>query len=171
MPALPVVVDTNVPVCANGQSSFSDTCALACIREIRAVTKDGRLLLDSGHRIFAEYLRNLSLSGQGGLGDAFMKWVHDNRFVESRCTLVSITPVDGGAEHYVEFPSTAGLAAFDPADRKFVAVVFAHGGNPEILQATDSKWWTLRGELSAAGATVRFVCPSEIAAVATVTGP
>ncbi|HSU82609.1 MAG TPA: hypothetical protein VLR69_09330, partial [Thermoanaerobaculia bacterium] len=51
------------------------------------------------------------------------------------------------------------LAAFDPSDRKFVAVAVASGEQPEILNASDTDWWHHREALSRHGVEVRFLCP------------
>lgn len=63
---------------------------------------------------------------------------------------------------YKEFPSHEGLQNFDPSDRKFIAVANAHREKPYILQATDSKWWHKKADLSDAGIKVYFVCPEYI---------
>ena len=92
-----------------------------------------------------------------------MKWVHDTQWNPARCTQVEITPTVAHEESYLEFPSTPGLADFDPADRKFIAAAVVFGPAVEILQATDSRWWPRRAELAAAGVTVRFICEEEVA--------
>jgi hypothetical protein len=50
------------------------------------------------------------------------------------------------------------LATFDPSDRKFIAVARASGLDPDILQATDSKWWQLRDDCQRCGLKVVFLC-------------
>jgi hypothetical protein len=53
-------------------------------------------------------------------------------------------------------------ANFDNSDRKFVAVANAHPDKPEILQATDSKWWGWKDALAKVGITVSFMCPEYV---------
>ena len=55
-------------------------CVLACVEAVEHVVKKGGLVLDAGDEIYNEYRRQLSMKGQPGMGDQFMKWVHDNRW-------------------------------------------------------------------------------------------
>ncbi len=158
------VVDNNVIVIANRRENESMTCANACAQVLRRITQSGRLAVDLGGRIFEEYRRYCSLSGQRGVGDAFVKWAHDNQGRAERISLVDINPVPAGNRGFLEFPDDPVLSDFDPADRKFVAVANKHPEKPPILQASDSKWWGLREALSRCGITVEFLCPDEIEA-------
>ena len=139
----PCVVDTNVPILANlyvdpaGIPKELEVCVLACIEAVEHVVK-GRLVIDSGDEIFDEYRRHLNMKGQPGVGNHFMRWVHDNRFSFPEEDRVTIT---AKGTSYNEFPSHDGLTNFDPADRKFVAVANAHPKKPPILQGADSKGW------------------------------
>ncbi len=162
------VVDTNVPVTANKANSpeavpeeFID-CVAACIVAIEHVISAKALVLDAGDEIFQEYIDNVSLSGQPGVGDKFGKWVHYHRHSLPPDDLVWITPRDGS---YEEFPNSQELAKFDRSDHKFVAVANAHKDKPAILQATDSKWWGYRDALKDVGITVDFLCKKYISAM------
>ncbi len=167
MSALPkkCLVDTNVPKIANlaldPDSVPGDLagCVVSCIDAIEHVVNKGSLVMDSENEIFDEYLHELSLKGQPGVGDKFMKWVHDNRWSFPDVDRVSITK-DG--DSYVEFPDHDGLTDFDVSDRKFIAVSNAHPGKPPILQAVDSKWWGWKDALAEAGITVNFLCPDYV---------
>jgi hypothetical protein len=156
------VVDTNVPKTANfaldpGAIPQELTgCVLACIDAIEHVTTNGNLVLDANDEIFDEYRQQLSMRGQPGIGDRFMKWVHDHRWQLPDQDRVAITPCGSS---YVEFPEHEGLANFDKSDRKFVAVANAHPEKPPIMQAVDSKWWGWRDALAEVGITVHFLCP------------
>jgi len=157
------VVDTNVPKTANlatkpdANTDVPLECVLACIGAVEEVTKNRSLVIDSGDEIFDEYRRQLSMSGQPGIGDTFMRWVHDNRWQLPDSQRVAITRLDNS---YVEFPDHNGLREFDLSDRKFVAVSNAHPGKPPILQATDSKWWAWKEPLADVGIQVHFLCAS-----------
>ncbi len=159
------VVDTNVPKTANLASDPAGIgidlagCVMACVESIEHVVKKGGLVLDAADEIFDEYRRQLSMSGQPGVGDRFMKWVHDNRWKFPDKDRVKITR-NGGS--YVEFPEHSDLAQFDISDRKFVAVANAHSNNPPILQGTDSKWWGWKDALADAEISVLFLCPDYI---------
>ncbi len=156
------LVDTNVPKTANlatqpdPASDVPDCCVLACIEAIEHVKNRRALVMDAGDEIFDEYRQQLSMRGQPGVGDRFMKWVHDNRWGFSSSDRVAITK---NGDSYDEFPSHDGLKEFDKSDRKFVAVANAHSDKPPILQATDSKWWGWREALKEVGVTVHFLCP------------
>lgn len=162
LPNKKYLVDTNVAKTSNlatqpdPASDVPNQCVLACIEAVEHVVAKRSLVLDDGDEIFDEYRRQLSMSGQPGLGDRFMKWVHDHRHQLHDSQKV---PITRNGESYDEFPDHPGLADFDKSDRKFVAVANAHNGNPEILQATDSKWWGWQHALNEAGVAVRFVCP------------
>ncbi len=117
--------------------------------------KRGGLVIDSMGEIFEEYCRGLSLKGQPGIGDKFVKWVHDNQWKLPSEDSVDITKVD---HSYKEFPKHKDLDAFDRSDRKFIAVAYKHPKRPPIIQAADSKWWGYRKVLASCGITVRFVC-------------
>ncbi len=117
--------DTNVPKNANLAIDPKDipdeliVCVLACVEAVEHVVKKGWLVVDSGEEIFDEYRNNLSMSGQPGVGDKFMKWVHDNQWNVQKVDRINITK---NGESYDEFPAHAVLTAFDNSDRKFVAV-------------------------------------------------
>ena len=155
------ILDTNVPKIANralNPDNIPDdliNCVSACVQAIEGVTSSRTLLLDSGGEIFQEYRHQLSLSGQPGVGDSFIKWVHDNLGRIERVEQVSIHKK---GSTYKEFPYHKDLRNFDKSDRKFVAVANAHPEKPPILQATDSKWWGWKDALEECGITVEFLC-------------
>lgn len=161
------LVDTNVPKTANlatqpdPDSDVSDACVLACIEAIEQVIKKRGLIIDAGDEIFDEYRQQLSMRGQPGIGDRFMKWVHDNRWRLPDSQRVNITR---NGDSYDEFPTHDDLNDFDKSDRKFVAVANAHADKPPILQATDSKWWGWKDALAEVGITVQFLCPEYVRA-------
>lgn len=162
------IVDTNVPKianCANNPANITDEltyCVLACVDAIdHVINNKGALVIDAEDEIFEEYRRQLSMSGQPGLGDIFMKWVYDNRWsfpAENRVT------IHKKGSSYYEFPVHEGLDKFDKSDRKFIAVANAHSSKPTILQATDSKWWGWNAALKDVGITVQFLCPEYVKA-------
>jgi len=161
------LVDTNVPKTANlatqpdSGSDVSDACVLACVEAVEHVINKRGLIIDTGDEIFNEYRQQLSMKGQPGIGDAFMKWVNDHRHNPEYCDRVTITKT---GDSYNEFPVHDGLDDFDKSDRKFVAAANAHVEKPPILQATDSKWWGWKDALSEVGITVQFLCPKYVEA-------
>ena len=156
------LVDTNVPKTANlalAPDKVPDEltgCVLACVEAVEHVIKKRGLVIDAGDEIFDEYRQQLSMKGQPGVGDHFMKWVHDNRWSLPDSDRVTITK---NGDSYDQFPDHEGLSDFDRSDRKFVAAANAHSAKPPILQATDSKWWGWKDVLAEVGLTVHFLCP------------
>ena len=154
------VIDTNVPVVANGRADqASPACVLNCLESLQAVQREGRVVLDDGMRILDEYIRNLNLSGQPGAGDYFMKWVWQNQGDSERCERVAIQLRDGTGDDFEEFPDDPRLDEFDQSDRKFVAAALASRGNPIVLNATDSDWWIFRAPRAEHGVQIEFLCP------------
>jgi len=159
------VVDTNVPKIANLSSDPDKIpdglidCVSNCVEAIDLVVKNESLVLDEGDEIFEEYRRQLSLSGQPGIGDSFIRWIHDYRYKLPESSRVPLTK---SGDSYREFPIHPDLCNFDPSDRKFIAVANAHPEKPPILQATDSKWWGLKNELEEVGIKVVFLCPNYV---------
>ncbi|MCF7972806.1 MAG: hypothetical protein K9N55_03215 [Phycisphaerae bacterium] len=159
------VVDTNVPKTANraqdpdGIPDELTTCVLNCVEAIEYIVKKGGLVIDSGDEIFTEYRHQLRMEGQPGVGDHFMKWVHDRRWQLPEEDRVTITK---NGKTYNEFPDHDDLINFDDSDRKFVAVANAHSQKPSILEATDSTWWGWKDALHSVGIRVVFVCPDYV---------
>jgi hypothetical protein len=152
------LLDTNVPILANGtEDVLLTTVADKCIDVVMDIVRRGGLVLDDYDRIFDEYRNNLSLAGQPGVGDLFMKWVHENRWNEAMCRLVPVTCTDETNQTFAEFPASDALKNFDVNDRKFVAVANAHPEKPPIIEAVDYKWWGWKDALGESGVLVLFV--------------
>jgi hypothetical protein len=154
------IVDTNVVIAANGEDLLDEEqycCIVPCIEFLEHVTKGRcRLVLDEGYEIIREYQHKFDMNKQKGFGVAFIKWAWDNCRNTSKIVLVPITP---SKDSYTEFPQHAGLADFDPSDRKFVAVANAYPNRkkPVIAQAMDSKWHKWEKALLEVGISVHFV--------------
>jgi hypothetical protein len=157
-----VVVDTNVGVVANGRAQqASSNCVLACVEGLERLMNDlERLVIDDQWQILREYARNLTPTGQGGVGSTFLKWVQTNRTNGTRIEQVHITPHP--QRIFVEFPDSPQLEAFDRDDRKFVAVAAVHPRRPSILQAVDSRWDSFTNVLRDYGIVVDYLCPEDI---------
>ena len=157
------VVDTNVPVVANGRSEQADPdCVIACIDALGAVRAGGVVVLDDGMRILHEYMSNLSMSGQPGAGDAFMEWVWNIQADADRCERVCLTSRFNACDDFNEFPDDINLADFDRSDRKFVAVALASHKKPVVLNAVDSDWAHSHSALERHGVRVNFLCPQHV---------
>ena len=153
-----VVLDTNVAVVSNGDTEQAGwDCVANCAAAIRRVIESQRLLVDELGLILDEYMRNLNISGQPGLGDAFFKFIWDNQANERHCRKVAATP--NAERGFAEFPDDPDLSTFHRKDRKFVAVAIASGSAPKILNASDTDWWIHRQELGRHGVEIEFLCP------------
>ena len=156
------LVDTNVPKTANlalqpdPKSDVTESCVSACIDAVEHIIKERGLIIDEGDEIYNEYRQQLSMRGEPGMGDRFMKWVHDNRWSLPASQRV---PIKKTTDSYDEFPDHDGLGDFDSSDRKFIAVANAHANKPPVLQATDSKWWGWKDALFEVGIDIYFLCP------------
>lgn len=152
------VVDTNVPIVANGRSdpdgaSYpSLNCRIAAVEFLLELLSSGKLLVDRAGEIQAEYRRHLSPRGQPGVGDRFYCEVLNSapQFVER----VDLPRRDDG--EYADLPQALIDAGFDPSDRKFAAL--GRRENVPVINATDSDWLNHRTMLAEHGIRVRFVC-------------
>jgi len=154
------VVDTNVPLVANEEAEQAGLgCIKACVAALEEVVYKGKIVIDDKMLILHEYINRLSLSGQPGPGDAFVKWVFENQANTERCETVPVTLKSGDPDDLVEFPNDPDLVRFDRSDRKFVAVTLASKMKPTILNATDTDWYDARGALAKHGVKIDFLCP------------
>ena len=71
-----VIVDTNVPLVANGRAhQASEDCVKTCIEILMQITAGNiKLVLDDDRQIIREYRNKLNPGGFPGVGDAFLKW-------------------------------------------------------------------------------------------------
>jgi hypothetical protein len=113
-----VVIDTNVPIVANGHhEEASLRCIEACIDALMQA-RSGPVLVDDGYLIFEEYRRHLLQAGQPGLGDAFFRWLWDNQANPACCRQITIVPDQLGYRVFEEFPDDPELAGFDRSDQR-----------------------------------------------------
>lgn len=153
------VVDVNVAIVANGRSQQADTaCVTACVDALINIHAVGKIVLDDGMRILSEYMDHLSMTGQPGVGDAFMQWVWQNQAVQDKCERVHLDPSPDDLESFLAFPADSDLQAFDPSDRKYVVVALGSRERPEVLNAVDPDWWEHRVALTRIGVRLRFLC-------------
>jgi len=87
------VVDTNVPIVANGKSHADPACVISCLEVLLHITSDAVIVLDDAMQILNEYMDHLNLGGEPGAGDLFMKWVWNVQADENRCERVFLTPL------------------------------------------------------------------------------
>jgi hypothetical protein len=155
----PVVMDTNVAVVANGDAEHASLeCVNECIDTLLEIRAQAYVCIDSAGFILEEYRRHLSPSGEPGPGDAFFKWLWDNRANTDHCRLYDVT--EDAERGFSEFPDDPELVGFHQDDRKFVAVALAAGdAAPRIINAVDRDWWEYRHILARHRVAVTFLCP------------
>jgi hypothetical protein len=159
------VVDTNVATTANGANPGAPLgCVAASAKILQDVMTSGHVFLDDGRRILDEYLGNLSVKGQRGAGDVFLKWLLTHEWNSEKVTRVVITSTPHDDEDFHELPSPLDGTFYDRSDRKFLAVAAAHPDHPPILQSFDSKWVGWTTALESLGVTIHFLCPEAIRA-------
>jgi hypothetical protein len=149
-----VVVDTNVLIAANRRDTHATVaCAARCARTLVEIQQQHVLLDDSELRIFNEYKKYCSFSGQPGVGDRFFRWYLQNRNTLGQVRQVDVGPDDSSMTAVLPLP----LRALDPSDHKFAAVCLAGNGD-RLYNATDSDWSEHSPALSDAGIQVEELC-------------
>lgn len=153
------VIDTNVLLIANGiHQDISPECQIECISQLQKAQKNVTVI-DDGFRILSEYKNKTHPNQPKGPGDVFLKWLLQNKSKVSKVETVTITETT--KDFFVEFPDHDLQSAFDPPDRKFVAVASAHPDKPPILQAADCKWLNWWEQLAEHAVHVDFICPGD----------
>lgn len=146
------VVDTNVPLVIRFPEQHPRMLADACEQLLDDIITEGRpVITDAAGEIIEEYFHQLNYSGAPTLGDAFAKWVFDNRWTWTDTARPDIHPA-GPYEYGVLGGDDAD---FDPTDRKFIAVAKVAGA--PIHQAADTKWLDWGAALARHAVEVRFV--------------
>ena len=152
------VVDTNVPIVANGRADPANgrqpsiECRLLAVEFLIWVLDKGKLILDIEGEIQREYRTYLNPSGQPGVGDQF--YLEVLRSAPSKIERHELPRgVDG---EYLDLPCQLIEAGFDRSDRKFAAL--AKRTTAKVANATDSDWLIHRQIIVAAGIGLKFVC-------------
>ena len=148
------VVDTNVPIVANGCApQADDQCRASCVGKLGYLMEQGTVAIDDKDAILKEYIANFSRSGGRSVGDQFFIHVINNRYDETRVQRIAVTPIDDERRSFEELPENT----FDRSDRKFLAV--AVSAEAVILNATDSDWGEQRELMDGLGVKVEQLCP------------
>ena len=150
----PFVVDTNVPIVANGCApQTDDQCRSSCVGKLRYLMEQETVAIDDKGAILKEYIDNFSRSGGRNVGDQFFIHVINNQYVETRVKRAAVTPIDDERRSFEELPENN----FDLSDRKFLAV--AVSAEAVVLNATDSDWGEQQELMDALGVEVEQLCP------------
>jgi hypothetical protein len=147
------VIDSNVPIVANGRDTNASTrCREAAIDILALLIARGRIVVDEDGEMLAEYRRYCQPRGQPGVGDRFFREVLMN--YSGKIERIHLARTENG--NYRDFPDDPELANFDASDRKFAAA--ARKAGAPVLNATDSDWLIHRRALARNGIAVEFVC-------------
>ena len=159
-----IVIDTNVLLVADGKApQMSEACKVECMARLERVKATEQVVLDDEWLILGEYQKKLNPNGPNTPGNEFVRWLVQ---AHQRNAWVTITPTNAEQTTFAEFPSDTALeAAFDPADRKFVAAANAHPEKPSILESADSKWLGWEDQLKQHGIKVEVLCRGELEAI------
>lgn len=134
------VVDTNVPVVANGRHRPDEprppsiACREAAIKFLIELLKKRTILLDVDGAIQAEYHKHLNPRGQPGVGDRFYRVILQSSL--ERVERVALSKRSDG--EYADLPQSLIDSGFDRSDRKFAALARREGA--VVFNATDSDW-------------------------------
>lgn len=153
-----VVVDTNVPIIANGRPDPDDklkpsiNCQLAAVEALELATQSQCIMLDLEEAIQKEYARHLNAKGQPGVGDRFFQHIINSMPGRVQRLELPLRP-DG---EYANLPQSLIDCKFDPSDRKFAAM--AKLARAVVINATDSDWLQHGKVLKTEGIAVQNVC-------------
>jgi hypothetical protein len=101
-----------------------------------------------------EYRYYLRFSGQPGAGDAFYKFLHDHKHLDSgKVVSVDVTPIADDSRGFDELPQNF----LDASDRKFLAVAVVSGST--IVNALDTDWHQQRKLLEELNVALKQLCP------------
>ncbi len=152
------VVDTNVPVVANGRADSENgkqpsiECRESTIRFLAWVLDKGKILLDIDGEVQREYHTYLNPHGQPGVGDRF--YLQVLRSAPSKIERHELPKGQDG--EYVDLPRQLIEVGFDPSDRKFAAL--AKRAEATVANATDSDCLIHYETIIAAGIRLKFIC-------------
>jgi hypothetical protein len=156
-----VVIDTNVPVIANGAMNnkskmpASLKCQISAVEALFKAVNSQCILLDLEGNIQNEYQRYLNAKGQPGVGDQFFRHILNS--IPSRVERLSLPKRCDG--EYSFLPQEIIDCGFDRSDRKFAALAKQAGAS--VINAVDSDWVQHGLTLSNAGIEVENVCGTD----------
>lgn len=131
-------------------------CAKKCVDFVKKFMENPKasLVLDAEGRILKEYRGAYTLGKDPNMAMQFSIWVHQHmpRNAEDYISLKELKE-----NEFENYPDSEKLKAFDPPDRKYIALAYNHEEKPPIVEASDSKWWGIREELNKKGMEVYFV--------------
>ncbi len=154
------IIDTNVPLVAEGSSDMSTDCSLTCANFLDEVINNKHVItIDDDYCIITEYQKKMPAGSKSDYGNRFLKWILTNQANTQRVRQARVTSID--EYNFEEVPQSVLDAGFDKSDLKFVAVSIVNNST-EIVQASDSKWIGWEQILLQEGIKVKFLCKLEL---------
>lgn len=146
------IVDTNVPIAANGTDpSHSYECRFKCVEFLEKLSTSGTLVVDLQGEVETEYRSNLSV-GQPGVGNRFLQKFFSQ--AAHRIERIDLQRGKGGSFNDMSFDKS--LKNFDLSDRKFA--VLSKVTKAPVYVAVDSDWVIHEEALVNAGVKIQFLC-------------
>jgi hypothetical protein len=148
----PSVVDTNVPIVANGGNErVSSQCRLCTIEFLEEMMHSGTLVVDFEGLVEKEYFDNLRF-GYPGVGNRFIQ-----HFFATAANRIERLPLGEQTEQgFDDLNFRGALKNFDKSDRKFATL--AHIRRCPVYVSVDTDWAISKDALTAAGVEVNFLC-------------
>jgi hypothetical protein len=145
------VVDTNVPIVANGDNQeICFECRFSTVEFLERLMNSGRLIVDMGGSVEAEYWRHLK-TGYPGVGNRFIQ-----HFFQAHAHRVDRIEITADGNNFAEMKFTGPLKNFDVSDRKF-ATLSKVTGRP-VYVSVDTDWAISKSDLENSGVEIEFLC-------------
>jgi len=160
-----IVIDTNVLLVASGLArQMSDACRIVCLDRLKQARVREQVVVDNQFFVLGEYQNKLDANRRPpSPGGEFVRHILQNMANPIKVSTVNLTPTNQERTTFVEFPPDPALeAAFDPADRKFVAASHAHAERPPIVESADSKWLGWEAQLKTHNIHLEVLCRDEL---------
>ena len=146
------VVDTNVPIVANGQNeAVCFECRFKTVEFLENLMNSGRLVVDMEGNVEQEYWSNLN-AGYPGVGNRFLQFFFSA--CADRIDRISLGTQKNSGFDALSFTGT--LKNFDKSDRKFAALSVA--ANCKVYVSVDTDWAISKNDLESAGVKIEFLC-------------
>jgi hypothetical protein len=144
------IVDTNVPIVANGDNQeTSYECRFHTVDFLESLMNSGTLIVDVEGLVEQEYYNNLRI-GYPGVGNRFLQ--HFFSAHSHRVSRIELGPETKSGYECLEFKGS--LKNFDKSDRKFAALSVVTGR--PVYVSVDSDWVISKDDLRKSG--VKFTC-------------
>ena len=148
------VIDTNVILLAGTRTDRVPKdqveCYEKCILFLNDIVERGdKVLIDDEGMVIREYRQAYSVNDYPNMAAMFFEYSMGN-YVS--CHLERIED-----DTYSDYPRDRVLLDFDPPDRKFIALAYVYDHGVPIVEGTDSKWGSIKDNLSKHGIEIIFI--------------